>query len=177
MPMRKSSQRTARKRQRQACLDDADFIRPSKQQVGDENLPPGGSRKETKHPSAPSKKHVGEESKVLCRQEETLKLQHILLKCIRDEQGAAVYIPGQPGTGKTHTVRTVCSAMGLHGLARPLPACVLVNCQDASSSLPRVCLAGLREAHTVMCKFNIGGTCLKRSLAWVMSSIALNPYL
>lgn len=174
MPPRKTSQRTARKRQRQACLEDADFIRPSKQQVGDENAPPDGSLKETRYPSAPPKQHVVEESKVLCRQEETSRLQQMLLNCIRDEQGAAIYIPGQPGTGKTHTVRTVCSAMSMHELSRPLPACVLINCQDASSSLPRVCLAGLREAHTVMCKFNIGGTCSHRSLAWMMSSIALN---
>lgn len=159
MSPRKSAQRTSRKRQRQACLEDGDFIQPPKKQASDENVPPNAHQKATRQPAPHAKRPVGEGSTVLCRQQETAKLKELLCQCVSHEQGAAIYIPGQPGTGKTHTVRTVVSALVEHDLGQPLPACSIVNCQDASSSLPRVCLAGLREAHAVMATFTSTGEC------------------
>lgn len=159
MPPRKSVQRTSRKRQRQASVEEAEVRQPLKDVIMDENIPPAGSRKKVRKQAAKQKPAPVQSQPVLCRQDETSRLHETLVKCIKDDQGGAIYIPGQPGTGKTHTVRAVVSALATADLERPLPACVLVNCQDASSSLPRVCLGGLREAQTVMCTFNNGGTC------------------
>eukprot|EP00892_Ulva_mutabilis_P010831 jgi/Ulvmu1/811/UM010_0185.1 len=159
MPTR-TSQRTTRKRQRQACLEDTDLARPLKQQATDENAAPANGQTKAQQRPLQARRAVGKGSNVLCRQEEVSKLKLALLKCINDNQGAAIYVPGQPGTGKTHTVRTVVSSLGTHGIDRALPTCTLVNCQDASSSLPRVCLAALREAQTVMSKFKSSGSTL-----------------
>lgn len=157
MPPRKSAQRTSRKRQRHSCQEDKNLEPPVKQQSRDENASPAHVRKKATQQPLQAHSPGAKECNVLCRQEEVSRLELTLLKCIRDEQGTAIYVPGQPGTGKTHTVRSVVSSLGAHGSEGPLPTCTLVNCQDASSSLPRVCLAGLREANAVMNKFNSRG--------------------
>ena len=83
---------------------------------------------------------------ISCRTSESEKLLMHLKNSVSSRQGCAVYIPGQPGTGKTLTVRNVLSRFPWRDLKEAQPACTLVNCMDTVSSLARVCLAGLREA-------------------------------
>lgn len=88
---------------------------------------------------------------VSCRKAESDKLLQYLKAAVSTRQGTAVYIPGQPGTGKTLTVRNVLSRFPWRELQEQPPACTLVNCMDSVSCLARVCLAGLREAASSAC--------------------------
>jgi hypothetical protein len=81
-----------------------------------------------------------------CREAESQKLLQHLKEAVCSRQGTALYVPGQPGTGKTLTVSSVLSNFPWQELREPQLACTLVNCMDSSSCLARVCLAGLQEA-------------------------------
>lgn len=96
---------------------------------------------------------------VSCRKAESEKLLLHLKRSVSTRQGTAVYIPGQPGTGKTLTVRNVLSRFPWSELQEEPPACTIVNCMDSVSSLARVCLAGLREAAASV-KAGVQGTML-----------------
>lgn len=72
---------------------------------------------------------------VLCRSEEARKLSDTLLTSLAKRQGESVYVPGQPGTGKTHTVRQVLAGlMSSAACAAAPPAVAFINCQDRRAS-------------------------------------------
>jgi Cdc6-like AAA superfamily ATPase len=58
-----------------------------------------------------------------------------------------MYVPGQPGTGKTHTVRAVLQGLACAAWNVPVPAMALINCMDRQqSSLGKLILSGLHDA-------------------------------
>lgn len=96
--------------------------------------------------------------RVICRDSEVSKLRDVVKSSLLRLQGTSVYVPGQPGTGKTHTVTAVLRAMDCANWGVEEPAVALINCMDRpSTSLGRLALAGLYDAARLL-KANQGGT-------------------
>jgi ABC-type microcin C transport system duplicated ATPase subunit YejF len=84
---------------------------------------------------------------VTCRSEETAKLTKTIGDSLQSQQGIAIYVPGQPGTGKTHTVRAVLETLPCSQWRVPSPALALINCTDRQRcTLGRIIVAGVYDS-------------------------------
>jgi hypothetical protein len=70
---------------------------------------------------------------VLCREHEALKLADLIQTALRTRQGVPIYVPGQPGSGKTHTVKAVIAVLASCTTGAP-PVVTYLNCMDKQAS-------------------------------------------
>ena len=81
---------------------------------------------------------------VKCRVAEEAQLLSSVQASLVSKQGCSIYIPGQPGTGKTHTVKQVLRRLADRHQHVPAPAVAFVTCQDAQpAALGRAIVAEL----------------------------------
>lgn len=81
---------------------------------------------------------------VLCREHEALKLGDLIENALMRRQGVPIYVPGQPGSGKTHTVKAVLGRVEAEATAaRPPPAVTYVNCVEKPAAKLGAHICGL----------------------------------
>jgi transcriptional regulator of acetoin/glycerol metabolism len=107
----------------------------------------------------PAPQYATQPEPLRCRDAEARTLTDTLKAALTTEQAAALYVPGQPGTGKTHTVRHVLQGMPCSTWEVEQPIMALINCQDRPSRLlGRVILAGLYDCeHLLKARRGNGG--------------------
>jgi predicted ATPase len=143
--------RLAYKRQR--CLDDHGSVQSGQKR----KLRKLGTAESDEVNSVPTKQRASPASdqspassttvQVTCRSEETVKLAKTLFECLTNQQGTGIYVPGQPGTGKTHTIRAVLESLPCTQLGVTHPAMALINCTDRQRcTLGKAILAGIYDS-------------------------------
>jgi hypothetical protein len=153
---RTGSSGVASKRQRHLDAFPAAPAKNRKQTKGSPQatcISPIGDKENTRCSGGPEAEAAGHghaqavQQSVRCRAEEVSKLEGALTEALTFCQGQSVYIPGQPGTGKTHTVRQVLLGLDCTWIPNGPPAVALINCQDRKSSpLGRVLLTALWDS-------------------------------
>lgn len=150
----RASARSSAKRQR--CIDEFESVKPSKKarkalsSARDDAQPCSSARSKENGPAdAQSTEGSPAPAAITCRTHETERLHAVLRSSLTDGQGIAVYIPGQPGTGKTHTVRTVLQHLPYRAWGTDAPSVALINCTARKRcTLGKVVLAALHDSAT-----------------------------
>lgn len=154
MPTTRNARASTRPAKRQRCLEELDAVRPSKaarEALTSDQTEAQPCSSSPGQENAPADAQSAESSPVAatisCRTQETERLHGVLRSSLTDGQGVAVYIPGQPGTGKTHTVRKVLQHLPYKAWGAEAPAVALINCTARKRcTLGKVVLAALHDA-------------------------------
>ena len=156
----------SKKRQRQletaaAAPTATKRARTHSQHAAQQSIPdqPSSGKENVSVATAQDRRSQSSSRDVRCRTAEVVSLRATLRTALQKAQSECIYIPGQPGTGKTHTVRSVLESLESSAW-HATPAATLINCMDGhTAQLGKMIIAGLLDSGQHI-RSSAAGACL-----------------